>query len=89
MARYREKLIAPIITEDVEWTGDNLDEVEDFLGTYFERVDSDGRLWFRPYDRYDYVDWVSSGYMIYVDELGNFAYDTKEGFLDDWDLMEE
>lgn len=60
MARYIEKPKEPKEIEAIYWTGENLEEVKEFLGDCFVEVDEQGTLIFKMYGQEYYEDKINN-----------------------------
>lgn len=88
MVRYREKPKIVHTIDVVEWTGENLEEVKEFLGDSFIAVDEGtNSLWFAPYKDCSYYDYAEPNSDVLVKyEDGNKNFDSMEKWVleKDW-----
>lgn len=85
MTRYREIPRKPKEVEAMLYTGENVEEIKEFLGEYFVEVDETGRLWYRQSLKAEIITWLDPRDMIVRTIEKNFFYDEYEGdFLEKW-----
>ncbi len=69
--------------EAVIWTGDNLDELKEFLGECF--VEEEGKkIFYLPHPEARIEWWVFPGDVIYKDIDGEFKDAELNDFLNEW-----
>ncbi len=83
MAIYRKEV------EAIFYTGENMEEIKDFLGEYFRKVDELGKLWYLQSPICGFESWLNPQEdMIVRYSDGSFGDVPKDDFLDEWEEVE-
>lgn len=90
MARYREKPQSLDEVEAILYTGENIEEIKDFLGENFTWVDGESKkIWFKPVATLDFEEYLTPlADMIVKYDEGNFGAVYEDDFLDEWEEVE-
>lgn len=88
MARYREKRPLEEIVA-ILYTGDNVEEIKEFLGKNFIKIDEQKRIWYRPYLNSTSVSLLMPNHDVACrNERGRFYDEYKDTFLMYWEEVE-
>lgn len=94
MSKYREKPKEPKEVEAIYWTGENLNEIKEFLGDCFVKVDEQGVLTFKRYSQKHYGNFdfkrrvpLNWGF-ITKNKNGIYSAVAAKRFLQDWEEIE-
>lgn len=74
--------------EAVIWTGDNLDELKEFLGECFIE-ENEKKVYYLPYPEARIEWWIMRGDVIYKDIDGEFKDAELNDFLTKWAKIED
>lgn len=93
MARYRKKRPLGEV-EALLYTGDNVEEIKEFLGENFmwlnkNEEDENDHLWFKPVATLDFEEYLTPlADMIVKYDEGNFGAVYEDDFLDEWERID-
>lgn len=89
MARYREKPQPIDEVEAILYTGDNAEEIKNFLGECFIKIDTRNWLWYKPNAESDFGKWlVPLADMIVKYSDDSFGDIYEDDFLEEWEEVE-
>lgn len=85
MAIYKEILRKPRLIEAVEWTGNNLEEIKEFLGKAFIEYDRENNQIVFVDSLWSETEFTAEVGNVIYDEYGDFEVTSKYWFMKNWE----